>query len=122
MTTWQFALAVAGFFVHIGVLIATVSYKLAKAETAILEQLKAERKEIDENRERDGRIIGEALAALRTKVHEIETWARDTFVRKDSLDKTMERMEKIMGDMKADLSHQIGRLSDRLDSRAEQHR
>lgn len=40
--------------------------------------------------------FGETAAALRQKIHEIETWNRDTFVRKESFDLVISRMETAM--------------------------
>lgn len=40
--------------------------------------------------------FGETGNALRTKIHEVETWNRDTFVRKDSFEMVISRIEKSM--------------------------
>lgn len=40
------------------------------------------------------RETGELGHALRTKIHEAETWNRDTFVRKDSFETVITRIEK----------------------------
>jgi hypothetical protein len=40
--------------------------------------------------------FGETGAALRTKIHEVETWNRDTFVRKESFEMVIGRVEKSM--------------------------
>lgn len=39
---------------------------------------------------------GEMGSAIRQKIHEIETWNRDTFVRKDSFELVVGRIEKSM--------------------------
>jgi hypothetical protein len=39
---------------------------------------------------------GEMGAAIRQKMHEMETWNRDTFVRKDSFELVINRIEKSM--------------------------
>jgi hypothetical protein len=39
---------------------------------------------------------GEMGAALRTKIHEVEVFSRDTFVRKDSFELVIGRLEKSM--------------------------
>ena len=39
---------------------------------------------------------GEMGAAIRQKIHEVETWNRDTFVRKDSFEIVVNRIEKSM--------------------------
>lgn len=38
--------------------------------------------------------FGETASALRTKIHEVETWNRDTFVRKESFEMVVNRIEK----------------------------
>lgn len=40
--------------------------------------------------------VGEMGSALRTKIHEVETWNRDNFVRKESFDLVVSRIEKSM--------------------------
>lgn len=40
--------------------------------------------------------FGETGQAIRTKIHEVETWNRDTFVRKDSFEMVISRLEKSM--------------------------
>lgn len=40
--------------------------------------------------------FGETGAAIRQKVHEVETWSRDTFVRKESFEQAITRMENSM--------------------------
>ena len=40
------------------------------------------------------REFGETGSALRTKMHEMETWNRDVFVRKDSFESAINRLEK----------------------------
>lgn len=39
---------------------------------------------------------GEMGSAIRQKIHEMETWNRDTFVRKDSFELVIGRLEKSM--------------------------
>lgn len=38
--------------------------------------------------------FGETASALRQKIHEVETWNRDTFVRKESFELVVGRIEK----------------------------
>ena len=37
--------------------------------------------------------FGDTGMALRTKIHEVETWCRDTFVRRESFDQVVIRLE-----------------------------
>jgi phage host-nuclease inhibitor protein Gam len=58
--------------------------------------------------------FGETGNALRTKIHEVETWNRDTFVRKDSFDMVIGRLEKSLEKMSDKIEDRIDRLADRL--------
>jgi hypothetical protein len=74
--------------------------EVAKLETKLSGAISESRDEIDDRMARHSREFGETANALRTKVHEVETWVRDTFVRRDDflalaekLDKSFERLE-----------------------------
>jgi hypothetical protein len=61
------------------------------------------------------REFGETASALRTKIHEIETWNRDTFVRKDSFEIVIGRIEKSM----EKIGDRVDEKLDKIDSRIE---
>jgi hypothetical protein len=63
------------------------------------------------------REIGEAVAAIRTKVHEIETWARDEFVRKNSFEIVIGRMEKSIETLGDKIDKRLERLTEKIDGR-----
>ena len=58
--------------------------------------------------------FGETGGALRTKIHEVETWNRDTFVRKDSFEMVIGRLEKSLEKLGDKIEDRIERLADRL--------
>lgn len=53
---------------------------------------------------------GEMGLALRSKIHEMETWNRDTFVRKDSFEMVINRVEKSIEKMADKLEEKIDKL------------
>ena len=57
---------------------------------------------------------GEMGAALRTKIHEIEVFARDTFVRKESFELVVGRIEKSIEKMTDKLEEKIDKAIERL--------
>jgi hypothetical protein len=57
---------------------------------------------------------GEMGAALRQKVHEMETWNRDTFVRKDSFELVVGRIEKSIEKMTDKLEDKIDKMAERF--------
>lgn len=66
------------------------------------------RAEIDERVDRQARDFGEIATAMRAKIHEVEMWSRDTFVRRDSFHKVSE-----------DLTSSIGKFGDKIEARLE---
>lgn len=67
--------------------------------------------------DRDARLhreIGETFHAQRTKIHEIEMWTRDTFVRKDSFEIVVGRLEKSIEKMTDRLETKIDRLDEKI--------
>lgn len=59
----------------------------------------------------------EKIAALSAKVYQVEIWARDEFVRKGSFEVIIARMEKGFGDLRAEISQRLDRLSDKIDQK-----
>lgn len=57
---------------------------------------------------------GEVGHALRSKIHEVETWNRDTFVRKDSFNMVISRIEGALEKMGDRLESKIDKAVDRL--------
>lgn len=58
--------------------------------------------------------FGETAAALRTKIHDVETWNRDTFVRKDSFEMVIGRIEKTIEKMGDKIEDRIEKLVDKI--------
>lgn len=73
----QIAIQLASFVLTLVVLLVTGSRALSNAEKSIREDIHNHRKELDEQRLIDQRNMGEALTGVRTKMFEIEIWARD---------------------------------------------
>jgi len=68
-------------------------YLDAQLDNLHLDQDKRERENV-ERAETIRREFGETGNALRTKIHEIETWIRDEFVRTESFEAAINRLEK----------------------------
>jgi hypothetical protein len=63
------------------------------------------------------RDFGETVSAIRSKVHEVETWARDEFVRKNSFENVIGRMEKSIESMSDKIDKRLERLTEKIDGR-----
>lgn len=59
------------------------------------------------------REFGETVAAVRQKIHDVETWNRDTFVRKDSFEMVVGRLEKSIEKLGDKIEDKLERLFER---------
>lgn len=69
------------------------------------------------NIERDAtlrRELGETFHAQRTKIHEVEMWSRDTFVRKDSFELVVGRLESSIEKLGDRLENKLEKLVDKI--------
>jgi len=72
-------------------------------------------KELIEVADRVRREIGGTLTAMQTKIHEFETWSRDEFVRKQSLEALLSRTEKAQEARDDRLDKRLDRIEQKLD-------
>jgi hypothetical protein len=61
------------------------------------------------------REIGETIMAMQKKIHEFETWSRDEFVRKQSLEAMLARTEKAQELRDERLEKRLDRIEKKLD-------
>lgn len=61
------------------------------------------------------RNFGETVHAMQQKIHEIETWSRDEFVRKQSFEQGIDRVEKTLAVRDERLEHRLERIEQKLD-------
>jgi hypothetical protein len=120
-----------GIYISVGTLLALITavvkltWKLGEIEAEVRADMGAE---ID-NVTRDVRMneraatdraetlrheFGETGAALRTKIHETETWNRDTFVRKDSFEMVIGRLEKSIDKLGDKIEDRLDKMFERI--------
>lgn len=118
--TLTIILGVLGFVVHGVIMIVMGTWKLASVKETLAQALADHREqqttEINDTRaklysevDRLRRETGESILAIRQKVHDIETWSRDTFLRADQFmpvfreftEKMDERLDKISESIQA---------------------
>jgi signal transduction protein with GAF and PtsI domain len=90
---------------------------LSQTEISLREAINASRDDIEDKQDRMTREFGETVTAIRQKVHEIETWARDEFVRKGSFDIAMGRVEKMLGDQFDRIEIRMDRMEKKIDDK-----
>lgn len=71
-----------------------------------------------EARDRLRRDFGETVSAMQHKIHELETWSRDEFVRKKSFEDVIGRIEKGMEQRDERLDKRLERMESKLDDAA----
>lgn len=130
------ALALAGFWLALG---SRIQRGESNSETAVqigaenAEAIKDLAKEIDHLREHAGdaldqarrsfvetvdhvrREFGQTVEAIRSKVHGFETWSRDEFMRKQSFNDAVSRIETGQAKRDEQLEKRLDRLEGKLD-------
>lgn len=92
---WSVIFQLAAVLINLLVLAVGGTWVLARMEARQKDALAEHRQQMNntvaevrqqafEQAERTRRDFGETIAAMQTKIHEFETWTRDTFVRRDS--------------------------------------
>lgn len=117
---WEYAstiVTIGSFILTAGGMLVTVTWRLAQIEKALREAINESRDEIEDKQDRMTREFGETVQAIRNKVHEVETWARDEFVRKGSFDNGMGRVEKMLGDQFDRIEARIDRMEKKIDDK-----
>jgi hypothetical protein len=80
-------------------------------EAALRKDITRARDEIEAKQDQEVRHFAETAAAIRQKVHEVELWTANTFLRRDSFYKAQE-----------DLKAEMKALGDKIDARLERRR
>jgi hypothetical protein len=103
-------IALAAFALNFVGTIVGVTWKLTRVEIALRDAITAERREIDGHMERQSREFGETAAALRQKIHEVEVWSRDTFVRSDGFQSVKNELSQEMKDIAKLINQRLERI------------
>ncbi len=113
---WEHAgliVAVCGFLLQIGVTLVAVTRALDKTEASLRQTITQTKDEIEERQDRMSREFGETVQAIRQKVHEVETWARDEFMRKEDFEMVREDIVRLADKLEA----RLVRMEAKLDAR-----
>lgn len=112
-------LAVIAYAVKITLHVSRIEIEQSQYTDAQVDNLQREISQLaqtsQERTEMLRRDMGETGAALRTKIHETEMFARDTFVRKESFEMVVSRIEKLIEKMGDKQESRTDRLEGKLD-------
>jgi hypothetical protein len=123
---------IAGLALQGGGILVAVTMFLSRMEKRLSDKIATERREIDEAHSEAVSIIhrqhstsletirrefGEVVSALRQKVHEIETWSRDHFVRRDSFEHVIGEIKDMIAGQGEKIDKRLERIDEKLDRR-----
>lgn len=129
-------LTLIGYLGTILVVIAAVSYRVGRTESAIqtkiVEMQKAGDRHVDDEVDKLARNVGEAVAALRSRADGIETemrrtttesaiWNRDNFVRREDFRDAVESINKNIAEVRASIDASFQRLEEKIGRIAEKN-
>lgn len=111
------ALTIAGFVLNLIVIAVGGTWKLSQLEVSLRASIEKSRKEIDDRLDAQSREFGETVSALRQKIHEVEMWSRDTFMRRDGFYKVKEDLTTEIKGIRDELKSDLRRMEDKLDQK-----
>ena len=92
-------------------------WQLSRVEAALRKDITRSRDEIEAKQDQQMRDFSERFSGLEKKVHEVELWTANTFIRRESFYKIK---DEITGEMKAlgeRLEARLVRMEEKLDSK-----
>lgn len=110
--------AIAALVLNVTVAIVGLTWGLSKIRDTVRDQIDARREEVDEDIEKLRREFGETSAALRTKVTEVELWARDNLVKKDSFGVVTDRISTELKNFAERIDRRLERMEEKIDNRS----
>lgn len=125
-TNWPLVLTAAGFVLGLLSTVGGLVWKVSRVEKLIRDDMEKGVRGVDrdsmDRAETLRREAGEMGAALRTKVHDIEVFCRDTFVRKESFELVIGRIESSIERMGDKIDGKIDKLEENIDRAIERVR
>ncbi|QDP20653.1 hypothetical protein [Bradyrhizobium cosmicum] len=119
MQEWSIILSAMGLAVVILSSVIGLVWKLSRIELALRSEFG---KAVSDFQDEHTREIGEMKAAhaketaeLHAKVYQVEIWARDEFVRKNSFEIVVARMERGLSELRGDITGRLDKMSEKMD-------
>ena len=110
--------AIGSLCLNVGIAIVGATWGITKIKDAVRDAIDKHREKYDDDLDALGRSFGEGMAALRQKVHELETWIRDEFVRKASFEWSANRLERTVSEQFDKLEKRLDRMEAKIDSKS----
>ena len=101
-------IGIAGFALAAIANVVGMVWKLRGIEVSVRQDMDAALEMVEKN-------TGESITAIRTKIHEVETWARDTFVRRDDFGLAITSIGKAIDGFRNDLKELRDHIDDKIE-------
>ena len=108
------AVSVASLLLNIGIAAIAATWGISKIRITVSQEIAKQRTDFDARLLQHAREFGETASAIRAKVHEVELWARDTFVRRESFLRVVDEVRTGFSDLGARLEKRMGQIEERL--------
>jgi hypothetical protein len=93
-------------------------WQLSRVEAALRKDITRSRDEIEAKQDQQVRHFAENLAALRQRLHEVELWTANTFLRRDSFYKAQEELKAEMKALGDKIEARLERMEEKIDRKA----
>lgn len=107
-----------GLLVNLILIAVGGTWKLGQLERSLHSAIEKSRKEIDDRIDSQAREFGETASAMRQKIHEVELWARDTFMRRDGFYSVKDELSAEIKSTRDELRADIKELAKKIDTKS----
>jgi hypothetical protein len=96
--------------------------RLQEMEAGLRKAISEAKLEIELRQDDLRREVGETVAAVRQKIHEVELYSSHNYIRRESFNQVKAELSAEIKEVKAELSSEIKGVSDKLDLRLDRKR
>jgi (p)ppGpp synthase/HD superfamily hydrolase len=86
-------------------------WKLSRVEAALRKDINDAREDIESKQERQSREFGETVAAIRQKVHDVEMYAANNYVRLDGFYKVRDELREDIRELGVQLNKRLDKMA-----------
>ena len=106
---------VIGLLLTAGGTLVAATWKLSSAVNELKDYIAKARDEIEARQDGKQREIGETVAAIRQRLHDHETWTRDTFVRTEAFHSVIVEFRAALFDLGTRIEKRLERMEEKID-------
>jgi hypothetical protein len=108
-------LAIAAFGLNLAILVIGGTWRLSRLDVSLREAITKARDEVEDRQDSITREYGEAVAAIREKVTQVELWGRDNYVRRDGFYKVRDEIAADVKSLRIEIVNRLERMETKMD-------